>query len=203
MKYGKKPVCMIGLVVINMAVFLLLSFGGMTEDGLYMLNHGAMYTPSFVTYKEYYRIFTCMFLHFGFTHLVNNMVTLAVVGRYVEPVVGKVRFIIIYLVSGLGGSILSVIGDMVTGDYAISAGASGAIFGLTGALLSLTILNHGQIAGITKQSMLLMIGISLYNGFVSEGVDNLAHIGGLLCGFLVTFLLCFQRYSKRGANAYR
>lgn len=90
---------------------------------------------------------------------------------------------------------------MYTGDFAVSAGASGAIFGLTGALLSLTILNRGQIVGITKQSMLIMIGISLYNGFVSEGVDNLAHVGGLLCGFLLAFLLCFQRYAKRRANS--
>lgn len=201
MRYGKKPVCMIGLIVINVVVFFLLSLGGMTEDGLYMLNHGAMYAPSFMTDKEYYRLFTCMFLHFGFTHLINNMVTLAVVGRYVEPVVGRVRFLMIYLLSGLGGSALSLIGEIMTGDYAISAGASGAIFGLTGALLSLTILNRGQIAGITKQNMLIMIGISLYNGFVSEGVDNLAHIGGLICGFFLTFLLCPKGYSKRGANA--
>ena len=128
------------------------------------------------------------------------MVTLAVVGRYVEPIIGKVRFVIIYLMSGLVGSALSMMGELLTGDYAISAGASGAIFGLTGALLSLTILNRGQIAGITKQNMMIMIGISLYNGFVSEGVDNLAHIGGLICGFLLTFLLCPKRYTKRGAN---
>lgn len=196
---GRKriPVLTIALAIINVIVFFGLSFGGMTEDGYYMLQHGAMYTPYFVDYKEYYRMFTSMFLHFGFNHLMNNMVTLLIVGRYLEPVVGKVRFLMIYLLSGLGGNVLSMAVEMQTGDYAISAGASGAIFGLTGALLGLTILNRGQIAGITKQSMLIMIGISLYNGFASEGVDNLAHIGGLICGFVVTFLLCFQRYTKR------
>lgn len=200
MRYQRKPVFTIFIIIINVLVFLLLSFGGMTENGYYMLQHGAMYTPYFMTNREYYRIFTCMFLHFGFQHLMNNMVTLMIVGRYVEPVVGKIRFLIIYFISGIGGSVLSIMMELATGDYAISVGASGAIFGLTGALLSLTILNRGQIAGITKQSMLLMIGISLYNGFASEGVNNSAHIGGLLCGFLITFLLCFQRNTKRRSN---
>ncbi len=196
MRNQRKPVFTMLLVIINVLVFLLLSFGGMTENGYYMLQHGAMYTPYFMVDREYYRIFTCMFLHFGFQHLMNNMITLIIVGRYVEPVVGRIRFLIIYFISGIGGSVLSMVMELVTGDYAISAGASGAIFGLTGALLSLTILNRGQIAGITKQGMLLMIGISLYNGFVSEGVDNFAHLGGLVCGFAITFLLCLQRNAK-------
>lgn len=195
------PVLTILLVMINVIVFLGLSFGGMTEDGYYMLQHGAMYAPYFLEQKEYYRMFTSLFLHFGFDHLMNNMITLIIVGRYLEPVVGKVRFLVIYLISGLGGNILSLVAESQTGGYAVSAGASGAIFGLTGALLGLTILNRGQIAGITKQSMLIMIGISLYNGFASEGVDNLAHIGGLICGFIITFLLCFQRYAKRRTYA--
>lgn len=197
------PVCTIALVIINVTVFFVLSFGGMTENALYMAEHGAMYVPYFLYNKEYYRIFTCMFLHFGFEHLMNNMVTLFIVGRYLEPVVGKVRFLIIYLLSGIGGSALSLLAEIWTGDYAVSAGASGAIFGLTGALLGLAVLNRGRIAGLTKQGIILMIVLSLYNGFVSESVNNLAHIGGLSCGFIVTFLLCFQRYAKCGANAYR
>lgn len=197
----RKPVCTIVLIIINAAIFFALSYGGMTEDGMYMLEHGAMYAPKLMENQEYYRIFTSMFLHFGFEHLMNNMVTLGIIGRYVEPLVGKVRFILIYLLSGLGGNLLSLAGEILFSDYVISAGASGAIFGLTGALLCLTILNRGHIAGITKQGMLLMIGLSLYNGFVSEGVDNLAHIGGLLSGFLCTFLLCFQRYAKRRTHS--
>ena len=194
--------CTIGLIVINVAIFFILSFGGMTENGLYMLEHGAMYVPSVTVQGEYYRFFTSMFLHFGFTHLMNNMVTLGVVGKYLEPIVGRVRFVLIYLLSGLGGSLLSFWYELQTGDYAISAGASGAIFGLTGALFCLTVLNRGHIVGLTRQGMLIMIGISLYNGFVSERVDNLAHIGGLLCGFVVTFLLCGKRYRKRRTDAW-
>ena len=80
----------------NIIAFLLLSFGGRMEDGMYMLEHGAMYVPFVVEYKEYYRLFTCMFLHFGFSHLMNNMLTLVVIGWNVEMFVGKIRFLVIY-----------------------------------------------------------------------------------------------------------
>lgn len=196
----RRPICVIALAIVNVVVFLLLSFGGKTEDGLYMLNHGAMFTPAFVIEREYYRIFTSMFLHFGFEHLMNNMITLVVVGRYLEPTVGKVRFLIIYILSGIGGSALSMVVGWYTENYAISAGASGAIFGLTGALLCLTILNRGHVAGVTKWGMIIVIGLSLYNGFASAGVDNLAHIGGLITGFVTTFLLCIKRHAKRCSN---
>ena len=190
----KKAVCTIGIA--NIIVFLLLSFGGRMEDGMYMLEHGAMYVPFVVEYKEYYRLFTCMFLHFGFSHLMNNMLTLVVIGWNVEMFVGKIRFLVIYFLSGLGGNLLSMAVDIWKQDYSVSAGASGAIFGLTGAMLCLAILNHGRAGNITKQGMIVMIFISLYTGFTSGGVDNFAHIGGLLTGCLVTTLLCWKRNSK-------
>lgn len=192
----KKAVCTIGIAVANIIVFLLLSFGGRMEDGMYMLEHGAMYVPFVVEYREYYRLFTCMFLHFGFSHLMNNMLTLVVIGWNVEMFVGKIRFLVIYFLSGLGGNLLSMAVDIWKQDYSVSAGASGAIFGLTGAMLCLAILNHGRAGNITKQGMIVMIFISLYTGFTSGGVDNFAHIGGLLTGCLVTTLLCWKRNSK-------
>ena len=192
----KKAVCTIGIAVANIIVFLLLSFGGRMEGGMYMLEHGAMYVPFVVEYKEYYRLFTCMFLHFGFSHLMNNMLTLVVIGWNVEMFVGKIRFLVIYFLSGLGGNLLSMAVDIWKQDYSVSAGASGAIFGLTGAMLCLAILNHGRAGNITKQGMIVMIFISLYTGFTSGGVDNFAHIGGLLTGCLVTTLLCWKRNSK-------
>ena len=192
----KKAVCTIGIAVANIIVFLLLSFGGRMEDGMYMLEHGAMYVPFVVEYKEYYRLFTCMFLHFGFSHLMNNMLTLVVIGWNVEMFVGKIRFLVIYFLSGLGGNLLSMTVDIWKQDYSVSAGASGAIFGLTGAMLCLAILKHGRAGNITKQGMIVMIFISLYTGFTSGGVDNFAHIGGLLTGCLVTTLLCWKRNSK-------
>lgn len=193
----KKYIGTIIIGILNMVTFFYLSFFGMTENGYYMLEHGAMYAPFFLEKQEYYRIITSLFLHFGFEHLMNNMVTLIVIGRYLEPLVGRFRFILIYFISGITGNVLSFIDDLIFQDYHISAGASGAIFGLTGALLCLAILNRGQIGEITKQNMMVMIALSLYNGFVEPGVDNFAHIGGLIAGFLVTFILCFKRYANR------
>lgn len=177
------------LVIINVIVFFVLSFGGMTESATYMLEHGAMYVPYIIENGEYLRFFTSMFLHFGFSHLLNNMVTLIIIGRNVEPVVGKIRFLLIYFVSGLGGNLLSFIGECATGDYAVSAGASGAIFGLTGSLLALTMIYRGRVGQVTMKDMIIMILFSLYLGFTSQGVDNLAHIGGLIVGFLVSLLV--------------
>lgn len=202
MEYQKKPISTYIFIAVNVIVFFGLSFGGMTEDTLYMLNHGAMYLPSVVVEGEYYRFITSFFLHFGFSHLMNNMVTLGVVGYYLEPLVGSLKFSVIYVLSGLGGNVTSFVYEWFTGEYAVSAGASGATFGLTGALFCLTLLNHGRIGGITKQGMLFMIVLSLYNGFVSVGVDNLAHIGGLITGFLVTLLLCFQSNRERRSDVW-
>ncbi len=177
------------LVVVNVLVFFGLSFGGMTEDAVYMLEHGAMYVPYILENGEYYRLFTSLFLHFGFTHLLNNMVTLVIMGRYVEPLVGKVRFLIIYFISGLGGNLLSGWIEFITEDHVVSAGASGAIFGLTGALLGLTLLYRGRIGRLTSRDVLIVVVLSLYNGFAGQGVDNAAHIGGLISGFLTVLVL--------------
>lgn len=199
MRKENKAICTIVLTVINVTIFLWLAFGGMTEDAVYMLQHGAMYTPYVIENGQYYRLFTSMFLHFNFSHLTNNMLVLAVLGWHLEPVVGKIRVVMIYILSGLGGNLLSLAVEMVTGDYAVSAGASGAVFGFTGALLCLAIRNHGRIGNLTKQGMLVVSGISLYLGFTSEGVDNWAHIGGLIFGFIAAFLLCRKRDFERSS----
>lgn len=184
------------LVVVNVLAFFGLSFGGMTEDAVYMLEHGAMYVPYILENGEYYRLFTSLFLHFGFTHLLNNMVTLVIMGRYVEPLVGKVRFLIIFFISGLGGNLLSGGMELITKDYVVSAGASGAIFGLTGALLGLTLLCRGRVGQLTSRDVLIVVALSLYNGFTSQGVDNAAHIGGLISGFLAVLVLVGTQKNK-------
>lgn len=189
------------LAVINAFVFILLSFGGNTENLYYMVAKGAAYAPYIFEDGEYYRLFTSMFMHFDFEHLMSNVFSLLVIGRYLEPLVGKVRFLLIYILSGLGGNIVSCWFEFMQDDYAVSAGASGAVFGLMGALLCLVILNRGRIGEITKQGMYFMVGASLYNGFASQGVNNAAHIGGLICGIWVTAVLCWKLYAKRRSDS--
>ncbi len=177
------------LIVINIAVFLLLSLFGDTEDAVFMMRHGAMYRELITQEQEYYRIITCLFLHFGITHLLNNMVMLGAVGWNLEMEIGKIRFLLIYFGSGILGNILSLWHDIQTDTNVVSAGASGAIFGLMGALLYVVIANRGRLGRLSGRGMLIMVALSLYFGFTSSGVDNLAHVGGLVCGFIMAAVL--------------
>lgn len=186
------------LVCANVIVFLLLSLRGMTEDAEFMLYHGAMYVPYVAESGEYYRLFTCMFLHFGFDHLMNNMIVLLIVGWNLEPAVGRIRYLIIYIASGLCGNIVSAVWDIRLGEYVVSAGASGAVFGLIGALLYVTLRNRGQSRDYSGRRLVFMILIMLYYGFSSTGVDNAAHVGGLLSGFLFAVLLYRKRKRESG-----
>lgn len=193
----KKQKCTIILIAVNVIVFLALSFRGMTEDAEFMLEHGAMYVPYLLEGNEYYRLVTSMFMHFDMDHLLNNMLMLAVIGWNLEYEIGKIKFLIIYFGSGLCGNILSAYGDILLGEYAVSAGASGAVFGIVGALLYVALRNRGQIGEISGRGLVFMIGLSLYYGFTSSSVDNLAHIGGLVTGFLLAILLYWKRHRKR------
>lgn len=188
--------CTVLLTIINVVVFSLLTLQGMTEDGMFLLEHGAMYVPRVIQDGEYYRFFTSLFLHFGFEHLMNNMVTLVLIGWNLESEIGKVKFLLIYILSGLGGNFLSAWYEVLKDDYSISAGASGAIFGVIGALLYVTMRNRGRIGEVSGRRLAFMIIISLYYGFTSSGVDNLAHIGGLVTGFAAGVLLYRKRNSK-------
>lgn len=189
MRQKPEVICTVALIVINIAVFFILTMFGDTEDAVFMLQHGAMYEPYIIEGHEYYRIFTCLFLHFGITHLLNNMVLLGALGWNLELEIGKVRFVIIYFASGIIGNIVSLFYDLTLEQPAVSAGASGAIFGLMGALLYVVIANRGRLGRLSGRGMLVMVILSLYFGLTSTGVDNLAHIGGLVSGFLLAVLL--------------
>lgn len=187
--------CTVALIVINVAVFFIMSLFGNTEDVMFMLEHGAMFEPLITEEHEYYRIITSMFLHFGIEHLLNNMVILGALGWNLELETGKIRFLIIYLVSGIGGNLLSLYLGVSSAEYAVSAGASGAIFGLTGALLYVAARNRGRMGRISGKGVLFMIALSLYFGITSSGIDNAAHIGGLLCGFILAVILYRKKNS--------
>lgn len=190
MNQNKKAVCTTALIVLNIGVFLILSIMGSTEDTMFMLGHGAMYEPYITDGHQYYRMFTSLFLHFGINHLLNNMLLLGALGWNLEFEIGKVRMVVIYFIAGIGGNFLSLWMNMRTGEQVVSAGASGAIFGLMGALLCIAIKNHGRIGRLTNRGILVMVALSLYFGITSSGVDNAAHIGGLVCGFISASVLC-------------
>ena len=189
----KQPVT-VSLILINILVFLAVELTGGSEDTMHMLQCGAGYTPAIIQ-GEYYRIFTSMFLHFGPQHLGNNMLVLFVLGSRLERVIGKLRFIVIYLAGGMTGSVLSLVWDLRQGEYAVSAGASGAVFAVMGAMIYVVIRNKGRLEDLSVRQILVMAVFSLYFGFASSGVDNAAHTGGLAAGFLLA-VFCYHRRKK-------
>ena len=174
----KEPVTVF-LILVNALVFLVVEFTGGSEDTLHMLQCGAAYTPSILD-GEYFRIFTCMFLHFGAKHLGNNMLSLIFLGDILEQIVGKWKYLIIYMGGGLLGNLLSMVLEIRTGDYAISAGASGAVFAVIGALLYIVFQNRVRLGETFGKRMAFMAVLMLFQGFTSAGVDNGAHVGGML-----------------------
>lgn len=178
-----------GLILINILVFLAVELTGSALDTSHMLHWGAAYVPDILQQKEYYRLITAMFLHFGIQHLGNNMLVLLFLGDCLERNVGKIKYFLIYFLGGVGANCLSVWLELQNGEYFVSAGASGAVFAVIGALIYVVIVNRGRIENFTTRQLILMAGLSLYFGVTSTGVDNAAHFGGFLCGFLLGLLL--------------
>lgn len=185
------------LVLLNIIVFLGLEIFGSTTDLSYMVEKGALFPPYIISQHQYYRLFTCMFLHFGYEHLAYNMLALFFLGEHVELALGKVKYLTLYLLSGLGASSFSLLFALLKGNDIVSAGASGAVFGIIGALFYIVMRNHKNLNEITAPKLLLLIGYSIFSGITGEGIDNAAHIGGLIMGFLLAVLLY-----KKGDTSY-
>ena len=118
-------------------------------------------------------------------------------GYYLEQYVGKIWYLIIYLGGGLLGSVSSWVWDMMEKNEIVSAGASGALFAVLGALVIIVWRYRGQKGNLSIRRLLLMIAFSVYVGFRSTGVDNLAHVGGLLGGALLALIL--TQFKKLGS----
>ncbi len=130
---------------------------------------------------EYYRLITSIFVHAGLLHLGMNMLVLWIVGRSLEPVLGHVRFLTVFFVAGFGGAVASY---WFNSPMVAGVGASGAIFGLFGAMFMI-----GRELRVNTQEVVTMIGLNLVLGFVIPGVDWHAHVGGLITGALVGWTL--------------
>lgn len=180
------------LVAINVIVFLICTFYG---DVLY--NKGELDVVSVLADRQYGRIVWAMFLHAGIEHLFNNMVILFFLGAMIEKVTGHISFLMLYCLSGVGGNVCSLLAKLLQMDYSASVGASGAIFGLDGVLLAWILLDRQSMPGVTPKRVILMIVLSLYSGFSVQNIDNAAHVGGLLTGFLAGLLLCALRKHRR------
>lgn len=198
MNQKKEPVqiCTVTLVIINIAVFILMTIVDRIRPDQSLLQYGGFYGPSIQQNHEYYRIITSLFLHGGIQHLLNNMVMLAALGTNLEMEIGKVRFLLIYFLSGAGGSALSYWMQLNQGEFYVSVGASGAIFGLMGGSIYVALRNYGHLGRVTGKGLIFMAALSLYFGITSAGVDNYAHIGGLVSGVILAVLVYHKRQAK-------
>jgi rhomboid protease GluP len=147
------------------------------------MHWGANYGPK-TTNGEWWRMVTAMFLHIGILHLLFNMVALWNIGGFMERVLGRAGLLVLYFLSGLLGSVASIAWN----PFVVSAGASGAIFGVYGGLLSFLVRHrdtpsHAFLASL-RSNTLAFLGYNLLFGFIQEGIDMAAHLGGLAGGFL-------------------
>ncbi len=188
-----QPIVSTALVAVNVIVFILCEFTG---DLLY--NAGELDIISVMVRGEYGRILWAMFLHSGINHLFNNMVILFFLGSMIEKEVGHIRYGVLYFLSGIGGNVLSLLSRAMQGDMSASLGASGAVFGLDGVLLAMVLLSGRKMENVTPARVILMIAYSLYSGFTGQNIDNVAHVGGLLTGFVFASIMClFMRWGQR------
>lgn len=174
------------LVGINVIVFALMWLSDSSLSTATLVKFGAKLSYKIVD-GEWYRLFTVMFLHADLTHLLFNMVALLQLGSETEMIFGKTRFLIIYFISGLVGSLASFIWSP-----SVSVGASGAIFGLMGANLYLYAMNKEVYKRVFGYQMIGILMINLVYGLVNTSIDDSAHIGGLVGGFIATWAVGYK-----------
>lgn len=178
---SKKPIITYVLIAICLVMFVLSDFGINT---IRLIECGAN-VGSLVKSGEVYRLISYMFLHAGIIHIFFNMYSLYIVGPQVENFFGKWKFLLIYIISGITGGLLSI---ALNGEI-ISVGASGAIFGLFGALLYFGYNYRGYIGSIIKSQILPIVIYNLLLGFFISGIDMWGHVGGLIGGIITANML--------------
>ncbi len=188
---SRLPVVNLTIIAVNFMYFGYLEIVGDTENTIFMVAHGALYLPA-VLQGEYWRLLTSVFMHFGIGHIVNNMLVLYVLGDNLERALGSVKYLILYLVCGIGANIVSLWFEWTVGAHeilSVSAGASGAVFGVVGGLLYAVAVNRGRLEDLSTRQLAVMILFSLYFGFTCTGVNNAAHVAGLMIGIIMGLIL--------------
>lgn len=188
---GTRPVITPALLIANCAIFGCTVYAGaglLEPNGPLLIQWGTNYGPRTLD-GEWWRLFTSMFLHFGVLHLGFNMWALWAMGRLIEKLYGSAYFLVLYIFAGLSGSLASLYWH----PNLNSAGASGAIFGVLGGLFAFMAIPRTRIpasvAVVHRNSAVVFICYNLINGFTRAGIDNSAHLGGLVGGFAMACVL--------------
>ncbi len=196
-RWKEKPIISAALVIINVIIYIICTF-----TGNLLYNMGRSDVLNVFGNKEYGRMIYSLFLHGDLGHLLNNMFILYFLGAMIVKEVGHIRYAVFYFLSGIGGNVLSLFVKIMNGDLSGSIGASGAIFGLNGVLLAMVLFFNRRMENVTPIRVVLMISLSLYSGFTGTNVDNAAHMGGLLTGFLTGIIMCLIERRRTGGTAF-
>ncbi len=179
------------LLIINIIWFLYMTVAGVSlssPDPVLLVRFGALYGP-LVYQGEIWRLLSCQFVHIGLIHIGFNMYVLWAIGRDLEVIYGRVGYLTVYFFAGTCGALASLWAHPVS----LSAGASGAIFGLAGAALSFYFrLQHAALKQMFLRWRNSLLAFVVYNaifGFIIPGIDNFAHFGGLIAGFVMGYIV--------------
>ena len=191
------PLATWALLGANVVVWLAVQMAGGAQDLEVLLEFGALFGP-LIADGQYWRLLTAMFLHADLPHLAVNGIGLLIFGQLVEKSYGRARFLAIYVLAGLFGSVAS----FMLNSAAIGVGASGAIFGVVGALAAYFLSQRSTMGETARRNLIgvaILAAISLGYGMTTPGIDNWAHVGGLLGGFLLGLALS-PRYREETSN---
>jgi rhomboid protease GluP len=188
--YGKTIFTYI-FIAINLIIFGLMEYFGSSRDALDLIEWGAKFNP-YIIDGEWWRIISSMFIHIGFLHIAMNMIALYYLGSAVERMYGSLKFFIIYIMSGIVGSLISF-----ALNTNVAAGASGAIFGLFGALLYFGLTKRNLFAQTIGSNLIFVIVLNIVLGFTIPNIDMYAHLGGLFGGFLVSAIVQLPKQKIR------
>jgi rhomboid protease GluP len=179
------------IIVVNILIYLfsaLLSGSLIDMDMRVLVDLGALYGPLTIADAQWWRLLTAMFLHGGMTHLLMNMFSLYLIGRGVEQYFSRSAYLALYLFSGVIGGLVS----LFMHPHAVGIGASGAIFGIFGALAGFFLAHRDRIGTYTRMFMkdfAVVLGLNFFIGVAIPSVDMSAHIGGLFVGFIGGYII--------------
>ncbi len=188
---SRAPVTRLILALIAVVFVLEVLRGGSTQIAV-LLELGANYSPLVLGKGQWWRLLTSMFLHIGIMHLLFNGFALFQLGTLYESWTGSAKFSALYFATGLAGSLASTLFHGLRGSPTVSAGASGAIFGLLGALIALLLKRRDRLlpqARSLLQQLAFWAGINILLGFTGMSLDNAAHLGGFLSGLALGFFV--------------
>ncbi|MBU5479497.1 rhomboid family intramembrane serine protease [Eubacterium sp. MSJ-13] len=195
----KPAIANISIVIFNVIIFIIMSLlstpgsddisDKLALDWNLVINHG-----------EIYRLVTCMFVHAGIDHIYNNMIVLLFIGSYFELAIGHLDYIIVYFSSGIIAGLTSMVYNMSNNNHVQSVGASGAIFGIIGGMTAVILIKYFHNHNLDLKKIIFIAFLSLYGGFSSQGVDNAAHVGGFVSGFLISFIIYLIHLKREKRN---